>query len=131
MRRMLTAGLFITLVPACSPGPKESADAAAVPTEPGVCWRVRGGTPEVLDRVGNLPTCAQRLEAVRMMEGGGAVRGAFEGRTISVTEAAITQGKPGGERVAVFTVSQRREIQEAIQTLLDRRAEQERAEPRR
>jgi hypothetical protein len=81
---------------------------------------MRAGAREVLDRVDNLPTCAQRLEAVRMMEGG-SVDGAFEGRTISVTEAEISQGRPGGERYPVFTTGQRREMQAAIKQLLERR----------
>lgn len=94
----------------------------------GVCWRVRtspGQAPvrEVLERdIDNLQTCATRLEAVRMM-GASAVEGAFEGRSIYVTEAEITQGRPQStERYPVFTEGQRREVQAAIRRLLDARA---------
>jgi hypothetical protein len=126
MKRILCLTVLAGLVSACTPGSEQTTEtaqtASAVPSEAGVCWRLGKGAPAVLDRVDNLPTCAQRLEAVRMMEGG-AVEGAFEGRTISVTEAEIDQGKPGGDRYPVFTTGQRAEMQAAIQALLDRRGE--------
>ena len=99
----------------CSPSEPAVAD-------PGVCWRVRDGGREVLDRVANLETCAQRLEAVRMMDGG-AVEGAFEGRLIFVTEAALTQARSQqATRYPVFEPAERAQVQAAIQALLDREA---------
>lgn len=107
------------LAASCSPS-----EPAATAPDPGVCWRVRGadGEREVLERgIANLATCAQRLEAVRMMEGAD-LEGVFEGRRIYVTEAEITQAAtPGGKRYPVFDPQQRREVQAAIRTLLDRR----------
>ncbi len=107
---------------ACSPFPGGEAAPDA-----GICWRVRaspGQAPvrEVLERdVDNLQTCAARLEAVRMM-GGGAVEGAFEGRSIFVSEAEITQSPArNGTRYPVFDAEQRRAVQDAIRRLLERR----------
>lgn len=114
--------LALSLV-ACSPTTEpEASDTAAA--NAGVCWRVRAGAREVLDRpIDNLPTCAQRLEAVRMREGGAPVEGAFEGRSIFVTEDELVQSAGrGAERYPVFTQGQRREMQVAIQRLLDRDA---------
>lgn len=109
---------------ACSPFPGDTPDPDA-----GICWRVRaspGPAPvrEVLERdVDNLQTCAARLEAVRMM-GGGAVEGAFEGRSIFVNAAEITQSPSrSGTRYPVFDAGQRREVQDAIRRLLEHRDE--------
>lgn len=119
--------LAVVTASACSPEPAQKATEVAE-NEVGICWRVRtnpGQAPvrEVLDRdIGNLQTCATRLEAVRMM-GAPTVEGAFEGRSIYVTEAEITQGRPKSrERYPVFTEGQRREVQEAIRRLLETRA---------
>lgn len=128
MFRWLPLALAFASV-ACSPAP-EPETAAAPASEVGVCWRLRavpGQAPvrEVLDRgIDNLQTCATRLEAVRMMEGA-AVEGAFEGRLIFVSEAELTQAASRkGKRYPVFNTGQRRAVQAAIQTLLDRKAEQ-------
>jgi hypothetical protein len=128
-RRLITFGglITLTLASACSPPPAEKPGAVAA-EEVGVCWRVRTNpgqarVREVLERdIDNLQTCATRLEAVRMM-GAPEVEGAFEGRSIYVTEAEITQGRPKSrERYPVFTDGQRREVQEAIRRLLENRA---------
>ena len=104
---------------ACSPEPKADPDK-------GVCFRVRDGAREVLDRpIANLQTCATRLEAVRMMEGG-EVQGAFEGRSIFATEAALTQApSPAGTRYPVFEPAERERVQQAIRKLLDAKAAQD------
>ena len=122
MKRWIGLAAALGLVGSCSPRAEPETPAAAA-TEAGVCWRVRGGAREVLDRsIDNLPTCAQRLEAVRMMEGG-AVEGAFEGRSIFVSEAEIVQtAGSGAKRYPVFTPGQRREMQAAIRRLLAAKA---------
>lgn len=115
---------------ACSPSPGERAE-----PEAGICWRVRanpGQAPvrEALDRdIANLQTCAARLEAVRMMDGG-AVEGAFEGRSIFVSEAEITQAPSrSGTRYPVFEPEQRRAVQDAIQRLLERSPDRKELRP--
>ena len=109
---------------ACSP--KAQAD-----PDKGVCFRVRNGAREVLDRpIANLQTCATRLEAVRMMEGG-AVEGAFEGRSIFVTEAELTQApSPAGTRYPVFEPAEREAVQRAIRKLLDAKGSEDGAPAR-
>ncbi|MBW3617948.1 MAG: hypothetical protein KY446_09395 [Proteobacteria bacterium] len=116
-------------VAGCSPSKPEA-------TDTGVCWRVRAPERqpqqrEVLERgIANLQTCAARLEAVRMMEGK-PVEGAFEGRSIFVTEAEITQAvSRGGTRYPVFEPAEREAVQRAIRKLLDARSGSE-APPRR
>lgn len=111
MRALLL--LAIGLLTGCSPS-------KPVKTDAGVCWRVRADVREVLDRnIANLQTCATRLEAVRMMEGG-AVEGAFEGRSIFASEAEITQSPARtGARYPVFTPAEREQVQSAIRKLLD------------
>jgi hypothetical protein len=103
------------LVAACSPGGKPQAD-----PDKGVCFRVRDGAREVLDRpIPNLQTCAQRLEAVRMMEGG-AVEGFFEGSFIFATEAELSSARArDGRRYPVLEPAQRTELQRAIQKLIE------------
>jgi hypothetical protein len=119
-RLSATAGVLVLLA-ACSAEVEPAADA-------GVCWRVRdtgGAAParEVLDRVDNMQTCASRLEAVRMMEGVD-VEGAFEGRSIFASEAALTQSPSRtGTRYPVFEPAERARVQAAIQQLLDRRSQ--------
>lgn len=110
--------LLASVLAACSPSPGTQADA-----DEGVCFRVRNDAREVLDRrIANLQTCAQRLEAVRMMEGG-EVRGAFEGSLLYATEAELTSARSAdGKRYPVFEPEQRAEIQRAIRKLLDAQA---------
>ena len=125
MARLLVL-LSACALSSCSPSQPQTAET----TEDGVCWRVQaeGQTlrREVLDRnIDNLQTCASRLEAVRMMEGG-AVEGFFEGRSIFATAEDVTQAPArGGTRYPVFDPEQRLEVQAAIQTLLDRKRENE------
>ena len=111
---LLTAGALA----GCSPA-KPAADA-------GVCWRVRDGVREVLDRnIANLETCAARLEAVRMRDGG-AVEGDYAGRSIFVSEAAIEAAATrNGARYRVFDADDRQAMQAAIRKLLEREAERE------
>lgn len=129
LNRLRVAALLVAL--GASAGCSSERVAAA---DAGVCWRVRDAgaaapTREVLDRVDNLQTCASRLEAVRMMEGV-QVEGAFEGRSIFASEAALTQSPSrAGTRYPVFEPAERARVQAAIQVLLDRQAEE--AAPRR
>jgi hypothetical protein len=115
--------LLALLLAACSPSAKPQAAA-----DKGVCFRVRDGAREVLDRnIANLQTCAQRLEAVRMMEGG-AVEGFFEGSLIFASEAELASARSrDGRRYPVLEPQQRAELQRAIQKLIDRQAEKEAA----
>jgi len=115
--KSFTVLCLVSALAACSPSePKTDPDA-------GVCWRVRDGAREVLDRgIANLQTCAQRLEAVRMMEGRD-VEGAFEGSLIFASEAELSSARSrDGERYPVFEPAQRAEVQRAIRKLLDAQA---------
>ena len=113
---VLLLSLLLPALAACSPAKKADPDA-------GVCFRVQGAAREVLDRpIPNLQTCAQRLEAVRMMEGG-AVEGYFEGSFIFATEAELTSARArDGRRYPVLEPEQRAELQRAIRKLIEARA---------
>ena len=116
--------LLLLLLAGCSVEP------AAGRAEAGVCFRIRDGDRSVLDRnIANLQTCAQRLEAVRMMEpGAGEVRGWFEGSFLFVSEAELSSARAeDGKRYPVFEPQQRAELQAAIRKLIERRAEAEAA----
>lgn len=102
----------------CSPSERASTDA-------GVCWRVvEAQAPAVLDRnIANLETCAARLEAVRLRDGG-TVEGLYAGRSIFVSAAAIEAAATrDGARYRVFDEDDRLALQAAIRKLLDREAE--------
>ena len=97
------------------------------PTGAGLCWRmfeVPGQQPrfEILDRdVPNLESCAAQLEGARMMEGQ-ATTGAYNGHFIFATEEQVTSAMSlDGPRVRVFEEEDRREIQESLRGLIERR----------
>ncbi len=100
---------------------------ATAPTGAGLCWRmfeVSGQQPrfEILDRdVPNLESCAAQLEGARMMEGR-PTTGAYNGHFIFATEGQITSALSlDGPRVRVFEDEDRREIQDSLRVLIERR----------
>ena len=106
------------------------AGCSSQPTAPpgaGLCWRmleVPGQQPrfEILDRdVPNLESCAAQLEGARMMEGQ-ATTGAYNGHFIFATDEGVTSAMSlDGPRVRVFEEEDRREIQESLRGLIERR----------
>jgi len=90
------------------------------------CLRMASDTNRfttVEERVPNLETCAARLEAVRMIEGG-AVTGRYNGHYIFVSEAEVTSAQSiDGSRFRVFEPDDREVIQAGIRDLIN-------AEPR-
>ena len=100
---------------------------STAPTGAGLCWRmfeVPGQQPrfEILDReVPNLESCAAQLEGARMMEGQ-ATTGAYNGHFIFATDEGVTSAMSlDGPRVRVFEEEDRREIQESLRGLIERR----------
>lgn len=112
--------ILLTGLAGCSSQP-------TAPTGAGLCWRmfeVPGQQPrfEILDReVPNLESCAAQLEGARMMEGQ-ATTGAYNGHFIFATEQQVTSAMSlDGPRVRVFEEEDRREIQESLRGLIERR----------
>ena len=112
--------ILLTGLAGCSSQP-------TAPTGAGLCWRmfeVPGQQPrfEILDRdVPNLESCAAQLEGARMMEGQ-ATTGAYNGHFIFATEEQVTSAMSlDGPRVRVFEEEDRREIQESLRGLIERR----------
>ncbi len=112
--------ILLTGLAGCSSQP-------TAPTGAGLCWRmfeVPGQQPrfEILDReVPNLESCAAQLEGARMMEGQ-ATTGAYNGHFIFATDEGVTSAMSlDGPRVRVFEEEDRREIQESLRGLIERR----------
>ena len=100
---------------------------ATAPTGHGLCWRmfeVPGQQPrfEILDRdVPNLESCAAQVEGVRIMDRR-PTTGAYNGHFIFATEEQITSAMSlDGSRVRVFEEEDRREIQDSLRRLIERR----------
>lgn len=99
--------------------------AVGAPTTPDVCWRMfevaerPPGFRAISRDIPNLETCAARLEATRMMEGG-PVTGAYNGHFIFATEAEISSAsRLDGFRFPVFEPQDRRAIQGGLQKLIE------------
>lgn len=95
------------------------------PSTQNACLRMASdadGFTTIEAAVPNLETCAARLEAVRMIEGG-SVTGRYNGHYIFVSEAEIVSAQSiDGSRFRVFEPDDREVIQAGIRDLIDAEA---------
>ena len=107
------AAIASLLLASCESRPRQA-------TFDGRCW-IRGGDGKltVLDaNVENLETCGARL-AVRHIQQGKPVSGAFGGVDVFVDADAIEAGTPyGGHRILLISTADRKRIDVAIRRLM-------------